>query len=175
VAVQTNKEMPMKTDAVQTNDSLPAPSPATAATSSAAITASAGSPRPPSAKAKPKAAKPAATKAAPAAKPAAVKPTPSKPTPKQPAKAAPAKPAKGTPKLSAMGAAAQVLAASKEPMNVKSIVAAMSEQGLWTSPGGKTPHSTLAAALQRDIAAKGRESRFKKVDKGLYASSGRGN
>jgi hypothetical protein len=90
--------------------------------------------------------------------------------------AAKAKPAKadGAKKLSALSAAAVVLAASREPMGVKAIIEAMSAKGLWSSPGGKTPHSTLAAALQRDIAAKGRDSRFKKADRGLYAASGKG-
>jgi hypothetical protein len=159
----------MKTDTVAA-DSLPAPA---AAASGGTVAASANSPRPSkSAKAKPakSAAKPAAKKAAPA-KAAAPKPAPAKPAAKQTAKAS--KPAKGE-KLSAMDAAHRVLAASKEPLNVKAIVAEMARQDLWTSPGGKTPHSTLAAALGRDIAAKGRESRFKKADRGMFAASGKG-
>ena len=163
----------MKKDAVQTADSLPAPAATEAVTAETAAVATAGSPRPPKtpkAKAPKTGGKKSPAPQAPA-KPAATKPAakPAKQKASKPAKAA--KPAKG---LSAMGAAAQVLAASKTPLNVKQIVAAMSEQGLWTSPGGKTPHATLAAALQRDIAAKGRESKFKKVDRGLYAASGRG-
>jgi hypothetical protein len=133
--------------------------------------AAAGSPRPPKAA---KGKKAPATKAP--AKAAAPKPAPAKPAAKQPAKAskpATAKPAKGE-RLSAMDAAHRVLATSKEALNVKQLIAEMSSQGLWTSPGGKTPHSTLAAALGRDIAAKGRESRFKKADRGMFAASGRG-
>ena len=50
-------------------------------------------------------------------------------------------------KLSAIDAAAQVLAASKEPMNAKEMIEAMAAKGLWTSPGGKTPHATLYTAV----------------------------
>jgi hypothetical protein len=150
----------MKTDTVAA-DSLPA--------ASAPTTVSAGSPR------RPKATKGKAPKPAANAKPAAAK-APAKAAAKQPAKPAkpPAvKPTKGE-RLSAMDAAHRVLAASKEPLNVKTIIAEMAKQGLWSSPGGKTPHSTLAAALGRDIAAKGRESRFKKADRGMFTASGRG-
>src|SRR5262245_9530232 len=44
-------------------------------------------------------------------------------------------------KVSAIDAAAQVLAGSKEPMNCKEMIDAMAKQALWTSPGGKTPHA----------------------------------
>lgn len=81
----------------------------------------------------------------------------------------PAKPER----LSAINAAAQVLAKAKEPMNVRAIIEAMQAQGLWESPGGKTPHATLAAALIRDIAAKGKESKFAKVERGLFAATGK--
>ena len=46
--------------------------------------------------------------------------------------------------------------------------AAMAEQGLWSSPAGKTPHATLYAAMLREITAKGKEARFTKVDRGLF-------
>ena len=52
------------------------------------------------------------------------------------------KPAKEK-KLSAIDAAAQVLAASKEPMNAKEMIEAMASKGLWTSPSGQTPWATL--------------------------------
>ena len=55
-------------------------------------------------------------------------------------KAPAAKPAK---KMSAIDAAAKLLAASKEPMNCKALIETMAKKGLWTSPGGKTPHATL--------------------------------
>ena len=74
-------------------------------------------------------------------------------------------------KLSAIDAAAQVLSASKEPMNAKEMIEAMATKGLWTSPGGKTPHATLYSAIIREIATKGKESRFVKKDRGQFAAS----
>ena len=73
-------------------------------------------------------------------------------------------------KLSAIDAAAQVLAASKEPMNAKEMIDAMAAKGLWTSPGGKTPHATLYSAIIREIATKGKESRFTKTERGKFAA-----
>ena len=75
-------------------------------------------------------------------------------------------------KLSAINAAAQVLAASKEPMNAKEMIEAMASKGLWTSPGGKTPWATLYSAIIREIATKGKESRFVKKDRGQFAAKG---
>ena len=72
-------------------------------------------------------------------------------------------------KLSAIDAAAQVLASSKEPMNAKEMIEAMTAKSLWTSPGGKTPHATLYSAIIREIATKGKESRFVKKDRGQFA------
>lgn len=71
-------------------------------------------------------------------------------------------------RVSALDAAAQVLAASKEPMRAKDLIAAMAEQGLWSSPNGKTPEATLYAAMIREIAAKGTDARFRKVQRGLF-------
>ena len=75
-------------------------------------------------------------------------------------------------RVSAIDAAAQVLQRRGEPMNARDLIAAMSEQGLWTSPNGKTPHATLYAAMLREISAKGAMARFKKVDRGLFAYAG---
>lgn len=72
-------------------------------------------------------------------------------------------------KLSALDAAAQVLAGAA-PMNCKELIEAMSAQGLWTSPGGKTPHATLYSAILREINGKGRESRFVKAERGKFAA-----
>ena len=101
------------------------------------------------------------------------------------AKAAPAKKAPATKpatkkakadgeakKLSAIDAAAQVLASSKEPMNCKALIEALATKGLWTSPGGKTPHATLYSAILREIATKGKEARFKKTERGHFAAAG---
>ena len=101
--------------------------------------------------------------------------TPTPKAPKQPkAKAQKqAKPAKEpkAKKVSALDAAAQVLSKSDKPMTSKALIDAMAEQHLWSSPGGKTPEATLYAAMLREITAKGKESRFKKVDRGLFTSN----
>jgi len=73
-------------------------------------------------------------------------------------------------KVGALDAAAQVLAGSKEPMNCKEMIEAMAAKSLWTSPGGKTPHATLYSAIIREIALKGKESRFVKKDRGQFAA-----
>ena len=111
-----------------------------------------------------------------ATKKARKKPAPKSPKAKGTPKAAPAKRAKAKSekpkKLSALDAAAQVLAASKEPMNAKEMIDAMAAKGLWTSPGGKTPHATLYSAILREIGTKGKEARFKKTDRGHFAANG---
>ena len=110
-----------------------------------------------------------ATKKAPK-KPATskAKATKAKPAPAKKAKAsADAKPKK----LSALDAAAQVLAASKEPMNAKEMIEAMAAKKLWTSPGGKTPSATLYSAIIRELATNGKDARFKKTERGKFASA----
>jgi hypothetical protein len=74
-------------------------------------------------------------------------------------------------RVSALDAAAQVLASAGQPMNAKDLITAMADQGLWTSPGGRTPHATLYAAMLREIAAKGSDARFRKVDRGQFSSN----
>jgi len=96
---------------------------------------------------------------------------------KKPAAAKPAKVLKAASepkpkKLSGLDAAAQVLAGAKEPMNSKDLIKTMADQGLWTSPGGKTPHATLYAAMLREITEKGKDARFKKADRGLFTLAG---
>ncbi|QKK08969.1 MAG: hypothetical protein HND58_12900 [Planctomycetota bacterium] len=49
----------------------------------------------------------------------------------------------------------------------------MADQGLWTSPGGKTPDATLYSAIGREISAKGADSRFRKTGRGRFASNGK--
>src|SRR5579884_3000386 len=56
-------------------------------------------------------------------------------------------------KLSALDAAAKVLGEAGAPMNCKEMIEAMATKGYWTSPGGKTPHATLYAAILREISA----------------------
>lgn len=74
--------------------------------------------------------------------------------------------------LSALEAAAKVLSNAAQPMGCRQMITAMGAQGLWVSPNGKTPAATLAAAMLREIKLKGRESRFKKVGRGLFAFAG---
>ncbi len=70
-------------------------------------------------------------------------------------------------KLSGLDATAQILAKVKEPMGCKDIVEQALAKGLW-SPGGKTPHATLYAAIIREISRKGKGARFEKVDRGRF-------
>ncbi len=70
-------------------------------------------------------------------------------------------------KLSCVGAALKVLEETGEPMNTQEMIAAMTDAGYWTSPGGKTPHATLYSAILRDLA-KGDDSRFVKIERGRF-------
>jgi hypothetical protein len=76
-------------------------------------------------------------------------------------------------RVSALDAAATVLAKAGKPMRAQELIAAMAEQGLWKSPGGKTPHATLYAAMMREARDRGTASRFKKVDRGQFAFNGK--
>jgi len=105
-----------------------------------------------------------APKAAPAKKTEASKPAPTK------ANAGDNGDAK-TKKVSAIDAAAKLLAGSKEPMGCKEMIEAMAAKGLWTSPGGKTPQATLYSAILREIATKGKEARFVKTERGKFAAN----
>jgi len=75
-------------------------------------------------------------------------------------------------RLSALDAAAQILAKASEPMRAQELITAMEDQGLWKSPQGKTPHATLYAAMLREINEKGKDARFSKVDRGQFAFNG---
>ena len=94
------------------------------------------------------------------------------PKTKTPAKAKTTKPT-GEKKISQIEAAVQVLAKAKEPMNCQTMVEAMTAAGLWSSPGGKTPASTLYASILRELNTKGKDARFVKKDRGLFALAGR--
>jgi len=71
-------------------------------------------------------------------------------------------------KLSALDAAARVLQETKRPMNCKDLIESMANMGYWNSPAGNTPHSTLYAAILREIGVKGKEARFKKTERGKF-------
>jgi hypothetical protein len=72
-------------------------------------------------------------------------------------------------KLSALAAAARVLAETKKPMSCPELITAMAAHGYWISPTGKTPAATLSAALQREIVVKKDQARFQKTGPGRFA------
>jgi hypothetical protein len=71
-------------------------------------------------------------------------------------------------KLSALDAAAKVLAETGQAMTCQELIAAMAANGYWSSPKGRTPASTLYAALTREIHAKGENARFRKSARGKF-------
>jgi hypothetical protein len=75
-------------------------------------------------------------------------------------------------KTSALDAAAKVLGEAGQPMTCMEMIDAMSKKGYWTSPGGATPQATLYSAILRQIKTKGSEARFKKTERGKFASNG---
>jgi|GEM_PF-628902 len=82
-------------------------------------------------------------------------------------------PRSGGAKLSALDAAALVLADLSKSEAATGIAAndlidRMQSNGLWQSPGGKTPSATLYAAMVREISAKGDASRFARIAKGRF-------
>jgi hypothetical protein len=125
----------------------------------------------------PKAAK-GQTKKTSSAKPAGVAKSKDKTAPKtvvpttRAAESRKAAPDKATKRLSPIDAAAKVLGEVAEAMNCQELIALMAAKGYWSSPNGKTPHSTLYAAITREINAKGNEARFKKTDRGKFAGTG---
>ena len=70
-------------------------------------------------------------------------------------------------RTSGLDAAAQVLTEAGEPLNTKTMVERMLAKGLWQTKG-KTPAATIYAAIIREIAVKGDDSRFEKVDRGQF-------
>ena len=75
---------------------------------------------------------------------------------------------KGERKGGALDAAVQVLkTAGGGPLGCKEMVERMLAKGLWQTKG-KTPHSTLYAAIIREIAAKGKDARFHKTGRGQF-------
>jgi len=45
-------------------------------------------------------------------------------------------------------------------------------EGLWTSPGGKTPAATLYAAISRSIKDLGKASPFRKTEREKFEARG---
>jgi len=72
-------------------------------------------------------------------------------------------------RISGLDLAAKVLAKAGEPLQAKVIAERAIAAGWKTT--GKTPHATLYAAMIREIAKKGKDARFVKTDRGLFAAA----
>jgi hypothetical protein len=72
-------------------------------------------------------------------------------------------------KSSALDAAARVLRESGQPLTCPELIERMAAKGYWSSPKGKTPSSTLYAAIAREVKLKGTASRFIKTGPGRFA------
>ena len=75
-------------------------------------------------------------------------------------------------KLSAIAAAARVLSETGRAMTCPELIETMAAKRYWTSPGGKTPASTLYASIYQEIKSKGKDSRFRKTERGKFAATG---
>jgi hypothetical protein len=71
-------------------------------------------------------------------------------------------------RLSLLNEAVAVLKEGGQPMNAKEMVEAVLAKGEWATKG-KTPAATLYAAVIREIAKKGQDARFRKVERGQFA------
>ena len=79
--------------------------------------------------------------------------------------------ANGAKRPSGLDAAAKVLAEAKEPLGAKEMVERMLAKGLWQT-AGRTPSATIYAAIIREIAARGSDARFRKVERGKFEFAG---
>jgi hypothetical protein len=111
----------------------------------------------------------AATETSPVSAPTATEPTPSSMPAKKRRTRSEKPKATGEKKVSALDAAACVLAEEHRPMGCQEMIGAMAIKGYWTTPGGKTPATALYSAILREIGTKGDASRFVKVAKGQFA------
>jgi hypothetical protein len=75
-------------------------------------------------------------------------------------------------KPSAIAAAARVLTETGREMTCPELIEAMAAKRYWTSPGGRTPASTLYASIFQEIKSKGKDSRFRKTERGKFAATG---
>ncbi len=74
--------------------------------------------------------------------------------------------------LGGLDAAAIVLKEAGTAMNTKQMWAAIDARKLWWSEGA-TPFATLYSAIIREIAAKGKDSRFRKAARGKFEFCGK--
>jgi HB1, ASXL, restriction endonuclease HTH domain len=72
------------------------------------------------------------------------------------------------PKLSAIEAAVKILGETGRAMNCQELITTMAAKGYWTSPGGKTPSSTLYASILRELKVRGPQARFQKTERGKF-------
>ena len=70
-------------------------------------------------------------------------------------------------RLNLLDAAYRVLSEVKKAMTTREIVAACAKKQYWVSKAA-TPHQSLTAALNREIEAKGTQSRFQKIERGKF-------
>ncbi|HLJ92200.1 MAG TPA: winged helix-turn-helix domain-containing protein [Gemmataceae bacterium] len=96
-----------------------------------------------------------------------VEPGRTAPGPKERAKAP--KKEKDPGKLSALDAAAKVLAETGRAMTCQELIGAMAAKGYWSSPAGKTPAATLYSAMLRETTTKGEQARFVKAARSQFA------
>ena len=74
--------------------------------------------------------------------------------------------------LSALQAAARVLAETGRAMSCPELITAMAAKGYWKSPKGRTPHATLYASFLRELQTKGADARFLKTERGKFMLKG---
>lgn len=73
-------------------------------------------------------------------------------------------------RMGLVAAAIQLMQEAGRPMRCMEMVKAARDRGLWApTRGGKTPERTLYAAIEREIETKGADSRFSKIERGLFA------
>ena len=70
-------------------------------------------------------------------------------------------------RMSGLDAAAKVLAEAGQPLNCKALVERMLTAG-WCQTSGKTPQATIYAAMPREERLRGKESRFRRVERGMF-------
>ena len=74
-----------------------------------------------------------------------------------------------TKRVSALDAAARVLAEECRPMTCQEMIDSMAAKGYWASPKGATPAATLYSAILREMNTKGSAARFRKTERGKFA------
>ena len=77
--------------------------------------------------------------------------------------------AQGEKKMSCLDAAVKLLSETGQAMTCKELIAAIAAKGYWTSPAGRTPASTLYAAIVRELRTKKDRARFRKTAPGRFA------